>query len=79
MPRRNDQNDAFGQEDLQPLEKNDERNANREKRSLAPYHLRADIWRLERSRLLTNKATIHWKSDYHEVIKGSFSTSLVRS
>jgi hypothetical protein len=70
MPRRNDQNDAFGQEDLQPLEKNDERNANREKRSLTPYQLRAAIWRL---------ATIHRKSGYHEVIKGPFSLSLVQS
>ena len=41
MPRRNDQNDALGVQELQPLEKYDERNAKHEKHSLTPYHLRA--------------------------------------
>ena len=41
MPRRNDQNDALGVQELQPLEKYDERNAKHEKHSLTPYHSRA--------------------------------------
>ena len=49
MPRRNDQNDAFGQKDLQPLEKYDERNANHEKCSLNPYQLREAVGKFLRN------------------------------
>ena len=55
MPRRNDQNDALGVQELQPLEKYDERNAKHEKHSLTPYHLRAVIWRPENLAYLQTK------------------------